>query len=58
MQTENALCNPSGFVDSESSKGEIKEGHWRELIRDDAFTAIPKVRECRHSGNASEMRQD
>ena len=56
-QTENALYNPKGSIDPESSN--FQPGEWRSLtshIKDGLMTDLPKVRCSRYREDAIEMR--
>ena len=58
-QTENATYCPKGFVDSENANGEIRPGHWREQVRNDAnslYTSLSNARGSRYSDDAVQMR--
>ena len=37
--------------------GEIKEGHWREIIREDTFMNVHNIRGSRQGSDATKMRE-
>ena len=56
-QTDNAGYCPTGFVDSEDSTGKIKEGEWRSIVRNDAFTPLKKRHNTRSAYSAKMIRE-
>lgn len=56
-QTDNAGYCPAGFVDSESSTGEIKEGEWRSIVANDtSFVPLQKPHNTRSKDSAKSIR--
>ena len=48
---------PVGFVGSDCRNGDIKEGHWREIIREHTFMDVHKKRGSRQGSDATKMRE-
>ena len=61
-QTNNSAYTPAGFIDSECSNGDIKQGEWQSLVSNDANNgAIQNIRPIRGSRYREEcirMRDD
>ena len=57
-QTDNALYCPAGFIDSENSSGQIKQGDWCSQVRtqDGGLTSVANVRGSRPATDASHIR--
>ena len=58
-QTDNSMYTPHGFVDSENSNGEIKEGEWRSIKEKGttAFRDLNPVRGSRYTNDAMKVRE-
>ena len=57
--TENASYCPSGFVDCESSSGEVKHGKWRTVVAGEpgAFLDAPAQKGHRQKKTALQVRE-
>ena len=56
-QTDNAGYCPTGFIDSENSTGQIKEGEWRAIVAGDgAFNPLQKRHNTRSTNTAIAIR--
>ena len=54
---ESASYTPTGFIDSRSSSGDIRDGDWRKICStDNGFQEIKKIRDSRHSKSSNDMR--
>ena len=57
-QTDNATYTPNGFVDNESSSGELIDGSWRSEIDTNNLKSIRRIRNSRYAATALQTRKN